>query len=104
MNVKQQKPSLKRTGTTATRRHLSVSQEGLVKTERLGSGQALPIVFQPAVEGVSLVDWTRRNRAFVEQNLVDHGAILFRHFKVQTVVELERLLTTVSAERLSYSY
>lgn len=104
MDVKQQKPSLKRTGTAVTRKHLSVSQGELVTTECLNAEQSLPLVVQPAVEGVSLVDWTRRNLAFIERNLLDHGAILFRNFKVQTVAEFERLITAVSGELLDYSY
>lgn len=103
MDVKQ-KPSLKRAGTTVTRKHLNVSQGELVSAEFLPAGQALPLVIQPAVEGVSLIDWTRRNLAFIERNLLDHGAILFRNFKVQTVDDFERLITTVSAELLDYSY
>jgi alpha-ketoglutarate-dependent taurine dioxygenase len=104
MNVKHQKPSLKRTGTAVTRKQLSVSQAELVRTECLQAGQALPLVIQPALDGVSLVDWTRRNVAFIERNLIDHGAILFRNFKLETVAEFERLITTVSAELLDYSY
>jgi alpha-ketoglutarate-dependent taurine dioxygenase len=104
MDAKQQKPSLKRTGTAVTRKHLSVSQEDLVRTECLSTGQPLPLVIKPAMEGVSLVDWTRRNLPFIEKNLLDHGAILFRGFKVQTVAEFERLIMTVSAELLDYSY
>ncbi len=104
MNVKHQKPSLKRTGTAVTRKQLSVSQAELVRTECLRAGQALPLVIQPALDGVSLVDWTRRNVAFIERNLIDHGAILFRNFKLETVAEFERLITTVSAELLDYSY
>jgi alpha-ketoglutarate-dependent taurine dioxygenase len=104
MNVKQQKPSLKRMGTAVTRKHLSVSQEDLVRTERLSADQPLPLVVQPAVEGISLVDWTRRNLSFIEKSLLDHGGILFRNFQLETVADFERLIRTISGELLDYSY
>ena len=87
MDVKEHKPSLKRMGTSVTRKHLSVSQEDLVRTECLREGQPLPLVIQPAVEGVSLLDWTRRNLGFIETKLLDHGGILFRNFNVQMAAE-----------------
>lgn len=104
MDVKQQKPSLKGMGTATKRKNLTVSQEELVSLESLRPGQHLPLVIRPAVDGISLVDWSNRNAALIETKLLDHGAILFRNFTVPTVAEFERLIRTVSDELLDYSY
>lgn len=95
------KPGLKSPG-GAGRQAVKVSQEGLVKAEPLEAGQPLPLLVQPAVNGVSLLSWAGNNRAFVEENLLKHGGILFRNFNLKHPDDFEQFIASVSDEVLEY--
>ena len=68
------------------------------------SGDSLPLVFQPAVAGLSLAQWARSNVDLVKERLSQSGAILFRGFNLQTVAEFEEFMTAVAGDLLDYSY
>jgi alpha-ketoglutarate-dependent taurine dioxygenase len=62
----------------------------LVKTSNLRPENSLPLVLQPAVPGVDLGDWARENWKFLEEKLLEHGAILFRDFGLTSVADFEK--------------
>ena len=84
------------------RKPLSLSQESLVRNHYLQPEQTLPLVMEPDVEGVNLVAWAKEGRATIEQQLLKHGAILFRGFKLDTVIGFEQLVRAVSETLLPY--
>lgn len=84
------------------RKAVRVSETGLVKAAPLNEGTLLPLVIQPAVNGVSLISWARNNRDFIETNLLKHGGILFRKFTLQSPGEFEEFIAAVSGEVLEY--
>ncbi|OUL18943.1 taurine catabolism dioxygenase TauD [Nostoc sp. T09] len=86
------------------RKALSVSTEKLIKTEYLHSGTPFPLVIKPAIKGVNLVDWASQNRNYVEKELLQHGAILFRNFNVKNLVEFEQVIVAICDEALEYRY
>lgn len=55
-----------------------LAQRTLVERRYLEADQPLPLVIQPAVEDVDLAAWGQENRGKVEEELLVHGAILFR--------------------------
>ncbi|GAX45366.1 amino acid adenylation [Tolypothrix sp. NIES-4075] len=59
---------------------ISLTKDELIKTDYLQSGKSLPLVIQPAIDNIDLVDWFQNSREFVEQKLSKHGALLFRGF------------------------
>jgi hypothetical protein len=75
-----------------------------VSTGYLRVGSRLPLVIEPAVIGVDLIDWATNNREFLEENLLQVGAILFRNFDLSSAEEFERLIETTSGKLLDYSY
>lgn len=81
-----------------------MSQVKLVETGYLQPGDRLPLVVQPAVNGVNLIAWVTNNREFIETHLLEHGAILFRNFDVHEVAEFERFIGAISGRLLDYSY
>ena len=89
---------------SARRQTLHVSQAALVKVGPLLPGNSLPLMIQPAVEGLSLIGWATRNREFIEARLVKHGGILFRDFDVKSVAEFEQFIMALAGELLEYSY
>src|SRR5678816_3572382 len=91
------KPELKKLDLNR-RRPISVSQDELVNIGSLPSGATLPLVIQPAVEGVDLATWAANHRSFIESHLYKHGALLFRNFNVRNVSEFERFILRTSSE------
>ena len=86
------------------RRLIGASPEGFIKAERLRPDLALPLLIRPGVPGVSLMNWVENNLEFVEAKLLDHGAVLFRNFKIEAVADFERFIEVLSPELLDYSY
>jgi alpha-ketoglutarate-dependent taurine dioxygenase len=97
------KPDLSKPG-TVKRRSITFSQEALVREGFLRTDTRLPLLLESAVDGLSLIGWTRSNRDFIERKLLSIGAILFRGFKDRTVEEFEEFMTVVAGELLEYSY
>ena len=64
-------------------------QSDLVRTSSLRAGQKLPLVFEPEVDRLNVVEWTRSQREFLEQKLYEHGALLFRGFKGDLETDFE---------------
>jgi alpha-ketoglutarate-dependent taurine dioxygenase len=66
-----------------------------VRTSRLSDGEALPLVIEPASQAINLAEWVRRNHAFVEWTLSQHGGILFRGFGLSDAAAFERVASAV---------
>jgi alpha-ketoglutarate-dependent taurine dioxygenase len=100
-NPELKQPSLKR---SFRRQAVSLSQEGLIKTEHLQPEQLLPLVVRPAVKGLNLTSWAQNNQQFIETNLLKHGGILFRKFQVNGAADFENFIKALAGELLQYSY
>jgi alpha-ketoglutarate-dependent taurine dioxygenase len=55
----------------------------------------LPLVVVPDSADIDLVEWAGKNREFIETKLLDHGAILFRQFALNSVTEFESFANAV---------
>ena len=95
--------SASRPGATK-RKRIALSQGQLVSESFLSDGGTLPLLLEPAVEGLSLLDWTASNRQQLEQQVLRYGAILFRGFNVNTVDGFEQFMKSLAGELLDYSY
>lgn len=84
------------------RKPISVSQDELVKIRFLPDAVNLPLVIQPAVEGIDLATWALNHQRFIESHLCQHGALLFRNFNVRSVAEFERFIIGTSSEWAEY--
>lgn len=89
---------------TFKRKSISVSSENLVTTNLLESTQQLPLVIQPAVDGVNLVSWASSNRDWIEKQLIQYGGLLFRNFQINTHSEFANFMQAVAGELIEYSY
>jgi alpha-ketoglutarate-dependent taurine dioxygenase len=87
---------------TIKRQVVSLSEEELVKTEWLQPGKSLPLVVQPAIDGVNLINWVKLNQSWLESQLRQYGGILFRNFEPKGVAEFEEFIQVVSGELLEY--
>jgi alpha-ketoglutarate-dependent taurine dioxygenase len=84
------------------RKAVSAANQELVKESFLEAGQTLPLVIEPAVDGVDLIAWAGARREELEQKLLQYGGILFRNFKVEPVADLNRLISAIAGGALEY--
>lgn len=86
----------------ARRQSVRVSSEDMISAETLREGQGLPLLLRPRAGGLDAAAWAALNREFIEARLLEHGALLFRDFGLETVEQFERFVETVSGELLEY--
>jgi alpha-ketoglutarate-dependent taurine dioxygenase len=67
-----------------------------VTWERMASGSEIPILIKPIGDAVDLVGWATEHRALVASRLLEHGALLFRGFKVTTPEQLHAFVRATS--------
>lgn len=96
-----QQPGGKRLG-SIRRQPISAGQSSLVKTSVLQPDQPLPLVIEPAVDGVELIEWARGQREFIGGLLLEHGGLLFRNFGIVSTASLERFTEALSGTLLEY--
>ncbi len=95
MNLPERKgPSLAGIG-AARRQAVRVSTAELVKTAPMGD-HPLPLVVQPATEGVDLLTWAREHHDEIDKWLMQHGGLLFRGFGPQTSASFEAFAIATS--------
>jgi len=75
-----------------------VPREELVVSSSLTSGASLPLVLKPNAENLDLPLWAERNREMLQEQLVRHGAILFRDFELDPARDFGRLAHAVCSD------
>jgi len=80
------------------RKAVDLSQATMIHTSTLQPESKLPLVVTPAVENFDLADWARTNREFINTKLIEHGAILFRGFDLDSHVDFERVASGICSE------
>lgn len=100
MTLSASKPSLGKLGGIQPRK--VTAGQALVQETTLASGQKFPMVLEPSAAGVDLLGWARASRGFIERNLLERGAILFRGFGAQSPQNFEEFINIVSGEALEY--
>ncbi|MCU0532544.1 MAG: condensation domain-containing protein [Hydrococcus sp. Prado102] len=83
---------------------ISLSPAELIKVEPLQQENSLPLLIQPAVNGIDLVTWAANNREYIQTYLLKYGGLLFRNFNLTGVADFEQFLKEISGELLEYSY
>lgn len=77
-------------------------QEHLVKIEQLDPARQLPLLVQPAVDGLDLMGWASSNQELLKTYLLKHGGILFRGFAINTADDFEQFIARVAGSALEY--
>jgi alpha-ketoglutarate-dependent taurine dioxygenase len=62
----------------------------------------LPVVFQPRIRDVELTEWAGHNRELIERELLAHGAVLFRNFKLGGAAEVGEFARVFAPELMEY--
>jgi alpha-ketoglutarate-dependent taurine dioxygenase len=86
------------------RKSVKVSQAELINFEYFNSQNSFPLIVKPNIEDLSLTAWADSDRSQVEIQLLRHGAILFRGFKVDGIEGFEQFIQTIAGNLLKYDY
>ena len=85
------------------RRTVRLTEAELVKTSYLfDDGEYFPLVIEPNVDDVDPVGWIQSHREFVEAKLLQHGALLFRNFGIDSPVRFQQFVSALSPDLLDY--
>ncbi|MBW4483047.1 MAG: amino acid adenylation domain-containing protein [Tildeniella torsiva UHER 1998/13D] len=71
------------------------SQQDLVRTSYLTAAPSFPLVIEPQDDATDLRDWAENHRPWLEQQLQQHGAILFRGFDLGSALEFEQVAQAI---------
>lgn len=97
----EKKPSLRasiRQSIQEKRAEINLDTFRLTESGYLRPGQLLPLVIQPTMNGVNLSQWAGNNREYLQEELLKHGAILFRNFSVDTPDKFEAFACAVARD------
>jgi len=85
------------------RKPVEAAAETWVRTHPLREGGGVPLLAEPALDGVDLPSWATANRARIEGWLQEHRAVLFRGFRTAGVADFRRFVRATSdGELLEY--
>jgi alpha-ketoglutarate-dependent taurine dioxygenase len=82
------------------RKALTMSAKELVQIDEMNSGASIPVVTRPAFEGVKISDWASSNSERVASLLLQHRAILFTGFQVDSTAKFNELIKATSNGQL----
>ncbi|NEQ48312.1 MAG: amino acid adenylation domain-containing protein [Leptolyngbya sp. SIOISBB] len=85
-----------------SRQAIALSTADLVQTSCFAADQSLPLVIQPAVTGVNLIDWAAHHRDWIEAQLRQQGGLLFRNFQIRDAAIFQQLVQTVAGPLWDY--
>lgn len=77
---------------------VSLSSGNLVAFDTLKPGSVLPLVVRPNVDDIDLADWAQGHRELISTKLRQHGALLFRDFKLKTADDFEQAAAAICPE------
>jgi alpha-ketoglutarate-dependent taurine dioxygenase len=81
---------------------VNASATELVKISLLDPNKGFPLVVQPALEGVDLLQWIKSARDTIEHWTREHLGVLFRGFEISSIEEFEQFARVFSPNLLDY--
>lgn len=90
--------------TAVRRKAVAVSEQQLTTEALMDARYSLPLVIQPAVAGVNLIEWAALHREELEKKLLQHGALLFRGFGLASIEQFDQLIASLSPGALEYMF
>jgi alpha-ketoglutarate-dependent taurine dioxygenase len=83
-------------------RPVSLTRDSLIRSEFLSPQETLPLILQPQVSDMDLLNWVKDNREFLASNLLRYGGILFRGFDIDDAPTFEQLARAFSPTLMDY--
>lgn len=80
------------------RKAVDFPENELIELTSLINGETLPLVIKPTIDIIDIAEWANNKREFIQDQLCQHGAILFRGFNIITAPEFEKFGLAVCSE------
>jgi len=94
---------LKKSPGDIRRKSVAASQEEWVSVRPLFDDRHIPLLIEPAIDGIDLMGWAENNRDYIEELLLKHRALLFRGFPIASPEDFETFVNATSdSELLEY--
>ncbi|HYO16989.1 MAG TPA: amino acid adenylation domain-containing protein, partial [Thermoanaerobaculia bacterium] len=77
---------------------VSSTPANLVEIGPMQPGQDLPLLVTPATPDLDLAEWAADHREYLDRELLKHGAILFRGFRIDSPEDFERFARAVCTD------
>jgi hypothetical protein len=90
MEEKLRKEAAQRRLVGVRRKPVNILALDMVRTGYLPQEASMPLVVEPNIDNINLADWAVNNGAYIEENLLKHGAILFRGFNVSSPGQFQK--------------
>ncbi len=81
-----------------------MGRENAVRFTNFSPAQTIPLLVQPTISGVSLIEWVHEHCEMVQNKISEVGAILFRGFDVHGQSEFEAVFDHLFGQKLDYVY
>jgi alpha-ketoglutarate-dependent taurine dioxygenase len=88
---------------SSPRRAVRISQEDLVRLSYLEPERRYPLVIEPNIADLNPLSYVSSNRPFLEEQLLLHGAILFRGFALQALGDFQQFIAAATSGALPYT-
>jgi alpha-ketoglutarate-dependent taurine dioxygenase len=83
--------------------NIHLPSRGPISISQVRTGEGIPLAVRPEAENADLVSWARSNARFIESLLLQHGALLFRDFNIDSLPVFKEFAESTSAGLMPYS-
>ncbi|GLV53961.1 syrP protein [Dictyobacter sp. S3.2.2.5] len=80
------------------REEVDLSAIRLTTESYFSPDSTLPLIIQPAMDGVNLASWASSNLGYIREQLATHGGILFRNFNIDSPAKFEQFARSIGKE------
>src|ERR1019366_2663365 len=80
------------------REEIDLTSVSLTTESYISPVETLPLVIQPAMEGVNLASWAKTHLDYINTQLAKHGGVLFRNFHIDSPEKFETFARVIGTE------
>lgn len=86
------------------RKSIKIYPTQLITQSYFTEERLIPLIIQPAVANVNLLEWANNNQGTIQAKLIKHKALLFRGFDINSAIQLDKFIqATSTGEAISYN-
>jgi alpha-ketoglutarate-dependent taurine dioxygenase len=87
-----------------SRKPVKLSPAALICTSYFSDSQHIPLIVQPTIANMNLLEWASNNQEIIQTMLLQHKALLFRDFNINSPQQLDQFIQVTSQTKpISYN-
>jgi hypothetical protein len=75
-----------------------------VRTTPLANDARYPVLLEPKVDDINVIEWIKGNKDYLEAQLSTYGALLFRNFNIGSIDLLQKVAQVFSDQPMKYTH